>query len=57
MSDARLGMTELLSRNWFGFDMRFPGATSFPGARKWPVVDDVAQPRRCSCASQPGKPA
>jgi hypothetical protein len=50
-------MAELLNRNWFDFDMRFPDAGSFPGAGKQPVVDDLAQPRSCSRASQPGKPA
>jgi hypothetical protein len=45
-------MTELFNGNWFGFDMRFPGAGSFLGARKQLVADDVR-----SRASQPGKPA
>jgi hypothetical protein len=44
MSDARLGMTELLSRDWFGFDMPFPGAGNFLGAGREPVEDDAAQP-------------
>jgi hypothetical protein len=54
MSDTRLGMAKLLSRNWFGFDMRFlvPGVfVALEMSLSWTTS------RNCSRASQPGKPA